>query len=64
MRKKIVKAEARARFDLSAKGMTITRPDMGAFREKLVDAGFHKEWKGKFKPEIWAALEQASGQSL
>jgi tripartite ATP-independent transporter DctP family solute receptor len=64
MREKIVTAEARAQSDLSAKGMTITRPDMGAFRKKLVDAGFYKEWKGRFKPEMWAALEQASGQSL
>ena len=44
--------------------MTITNPDKAAFRKKLVDAGFYKEWKDKFKPEMWAALEQAAGQSL
>jgi len=64
MRDKIVKSEAQARSDLQAKGMTITTPDIGAFRKKLVDAGFYKEWKGRFKPEMWAALEQASGQTL
>jgi hypothetical protein len=37
---------------------------MAAFRTKLVDAGFYKDWKGKFKPEMWAALEQASGTPL
>ncbi len=64
MRDKIVAAEAKARTDLAAKGMTITTPDMAAFRRKLVDAGFYKDWKGKFKPEMWTALEQASGQTL
>lgn len=64
MREKIVKAEDQAQSDLKAKGMTITNPDMAAFRKKLVDAGFYKDWKAKFKPEIWAALEHASGQSL
>jgi hypothetical protein len=44
--------------------MTITNPDMAAFRTKLVDAGFYKDWKGKFKPEMWAALEHASGTPL
>jgi tripartite ATP-independent transporter DctP family solute receptor len=64
MREKIVKAEDQAQSDLKAKGMTITNPDMAAFRKKLVDAGFYKDWKAKFKPEIWTALEQASGPSL
>jgi TRAP-type C4-dicarboxylate transport system substrate-binding protein len=64
MREKIVKAEEKAQSDLSGKGMTITNPDMGAFRKKLADAGFYREWKGKFKSEMWTALEQASGQSL
>jgi tripartite ATP-independent transporter DctP family solute receptor len=64
MRENIVKAEEKAQSDLKGKGMTITNPDMAGFRKKLVDAGFYKEWKGKFKPEMWAALEQASGQSL
>ena len=64
MRDKIVKAEVQARSDLQAKGMTITNPDIGRFRKKLVDAGFYKEWRGKFKPEMWTALEQASGQTL
>ena len=64
MREKIVKAEAQAQIDLKGKGMTVTNPDMEAFRKKLVDAGFYKDWKGKFKPEMWTALEQASGQLL
>jgi hypothetical protein len=33
-------------------------------RAMTVDAGFYKEWKGKFKPEMWAAPEQEAGQSL
>ena len=64
MREKIVNGEEQARTNLQGKGMTVTNPDMAAFRKKLVDAGFYKDWKGKFKPEMWAALEQASGQSL
>ena len=64
MRAKIVTGEAQAQADLRAKGVTITNPDMAGFHKKLADAGFYKTWRVKFKPEIWASLEQASGRSL
>ncbi|MEX0407279.1 TRAP transporter substrate-binding protein [Aquibium sp. LZ166] len=42
-------------------GLTIIEPDREAFRKKLVEAGFYKEWKGRFSPEAWTALEKVTG---
>lgn len=52
------------REELTKQGMTFTDPDKAAFREKLKQAGFYGEWKGKFGDEAWAILEKAVGTSL
>ena len=36
-----------------------TNPD--TFRAKLRDAGFYKEWRGKFGEDNWKILEAAAG---
>lgn len=64
VRQRLLEDEKKSSETLLAKGMTFTEPDLAAFRKKLVDAGFYSDWKTKFKPEVWAALEQASGQTL
>jgi tripartite ATP-independent transporter DctP family solute receptor len=46
---------------LAQHGMTIHKPDLGAFRSKLQSAGFYKEWKEKFGPEAWGLLEKHTG---
>jgi TRAP-type C4-dicarboxylate transport system substrate-binding protein len=53
--------EARARADLTAKGMIINDVDTAPFREALVKAGFYKEWKKSFDPAAWALLEKSVG---
>jgi hypothetical protein len=36
--------------------------DKAPFRAALTKAGFYGDWKQKFGPELWAALEAATGQ--
>jgi tripartite ATP-independent transporter DctP family solute receptor len=48
--------------DLTAKGLTISKPDIPSFRAALQKAGFYKEWKGKFGDEAWAQLEAVAGK--
>lgn len=50
--------------ELESKGMTFNRPDTAAFQDKLREAGFYKEWKGKYGAQAWAILEKAAGKSL
>jgi tripartite ATP-independent transporter DctP family solute receptor len=46
---------------LKAGGMEFATPDRAAFRKVLENAGFYKEWQGKFGPALWSALEAATG---
>ena len=46
---------------LTAKGMKFNQADSAPFRNALSSAGFYKEWKEKFGPEVWAVLEKYSG---
>jgi tripartite ATP-independent transporter DctP family solute receptor len=47
--------------ELAAKGLAFNQPSPDSFRAKLRDAGFYKEWKGKFGDEAWGLLEDAVG---
>ncbi|CAN5247193.1 TRAP transporter substrate-binding protein [soil metagenome] len=48
--------------ELSAKGFIFNQPDLKPFREKLKQAGFYSEWKGKYGDEAWAILEKNAGK--
>jgi TRAP-type C4-dicarboxylate transport system substrate-binding protein len=50
--------------ELEANGMVFNTPETAAFQQKLVDAGFYKEWKDKFGDDAWAILEKATGLTL
>jgi tripartite ATP-independent transporter DctP family solute receptor len=50
------------RDDLAAKGMAFNQPDTAPFRDKLRQAGFYTEWKGKYGEQAWAILENAVGK--
>ncbi|MDR3469677.1 MAG: TRAP transporter substrate-binding protein [Xanthobacteraceae bacterium] len=50
------------RDDLAAKGMAFNQPDTAPFRDKLRQAGFYTEWKGKYGHQAWAILESAVGK--
>ena len=42
--------------------MIFNSVDQAAFRAKLSNAGFYKEWKGKFGDKAWALLEEHTGK--
>ncbi|HEY8566204.1 MAG TPA: TRAP transporter substrate-binding protein [Beijerinckiaceae bacterium] len=48
--------------ELADKGMVFNQPKTEAFRDKLRQAGFYAEWKGKYGDEAWALLERTTGK--
>jgi len=50
------------RDELAAKGLIFNQPDTAPFRDKLRQAGFYSEWKGKYGEQAWAILENAVGK--
>jgi tripartite ATP-independent transporter DctP family solute receptor len=46
---------------LTGEGLIFNTPDLAAFRAKLVSSGFYTEWKGKFGPAFWSALQTYTG---
>jgi TRAP-type transport system periplasmic protein len=50
------------REDLAAKGLIINQPETGPFRDKLRQAGFYAEWKGKYGDQAWDLLEKSVGK--
>ena len=47
---------------LTEKGMVFNVTKTESFRNKLRQAGFYSEWKGKFGDEAWAILERYCGK--
>lgn len=52
------------RGELEAAGMSFNEVDPAPFEQKLREAGFYAEWKGKFGDEAWAILERSVGRAL
>ncbi len=50
------------RDELAAKGLVFNQPDTAPFRDKLRQAGFYSEWKGKYGEQAWSILENAVGK--
>jgi tripartite ATP-independent transporter DctP family solute receptor len=48
--------------DLAAKGIEFKTVDKEPFRQKLRQAGFFNEWKGKYGEEAWSVLEKYTGK--
>lgn len=63
-RKDIMDLNASLQGELEKNGMVFNTVDPAAFQQKLVDAGFYKEWHGKFGEEAWSILEAATGLKL
>ena len=42
--------------------MIFNQPAPDAFRDKLRQAGFYAEWKGKYGDQAWALLESTTGK--
>jgi len=60
-RQDILKSENADVETLKGKGLKVNKADASTFRVKLQQAGFYKEWKAKFDPDLWKALEDAAG---
>ncbi len=60
-RQDIAKLNASLQDSLKSKGLQFTDVDASAFRAALKKAGFYSEWREKFGPEAWGALEGAVG---
>jgi tripartite ATP-independent transporter DctP family solute receptor len=61
-REDVAKLNANLQKELAGKGLTFNQPDPVRFRDKLRQAGFYSEWKGKFGDEAWSILEKAVGK--
>ena len=60
-REDLVKLNVSVRASLEAKGLLINPVDNGPFRETLKQAGFYKEWRGKYGEDAWRVLEDSVG---
>ncbi|MBC7582478.1 MAG: TRAP transporter substrate-binding protein [Tardiphaga sp.] len=56
------KLNANVREDLTAKGLIFNQPTVAPFRDKLRQAGFYAEWKGKYGEQAWELLEKSVGK--
>lgn len=63
-REDVAALNATLQQELEGNGMKINQPESASFRQKLKDAGFYAEWKGKYGEEAWSILEEAVGTSL
>jgi TRAP-type transport system periplasmic protein len=57
----IKKLNENLQADLASKGMEFIKVDPAPFRAKLQQAGFYKEWQGKYGDEAWAVLQKYTG---
>ena len=58
----VAKLNATLQDELAGKGLVFNKPDAAPFRDKLRQAGFYAEWKGKFGDEAWSILEKSLGK--
>ena len=47
--------------ELQKRGMAFNAVDTASLMRTVADAGYYKEWKGKFGPEAWALLQKYTG---
>lgn len=57
----VAKLNADLQGRLTKAGMAFNAVDPAPFREKLRQAGFYKDWRGRFGTEAWGLLEGAVG---
>jgi tripartite ATP-independent transporter DctP family solute receptor len=60
-REDVAKLNETLQGSLQSRGMEFVQTDAQQFRAALKKAGFYAEWKEKFGPEAWGALEAAVG---
>jgi tripartite ATP-independent transporter DctP family solute receptor len=50
--------------EMAQKGLVFNTPDNEPFRQALLKSTFYTDWKAKYGPEAWGALEKAVGTTL
>lgn len=50
------------RSTLTSKGLIFNEVDTALFQDRLRQAGFYKEWRGKYGEEAWHVLEDSVGR--
>jgi tripartite ATP-independent transporter DctP family solute receptor len=58
----VAKLNANLQQELAGRGLAFNQPDPVPFRDKLRQAGFYAEWKGKYGDEAWSILEASVGK--
>ena len=61
-REDVAKLNATLQQEIASKGVIFNQPVAAPFRDKLRQAGFYTEWKGKYGDEAWALLEKTTGK--
>ena len=56
------KLNATVMEELKGKGLIFNQPQVAPFRQKLRDAKFYAEWKGKYGDQAWELLEKSVGK--
>ena len=60
-RNDLADASKQVQASLAQKGLAFNTVDTALFRAKLKDAGFYKEWRGKYGEDAWRILEDSVG---
>ncbi|MGX7705196.1 TRAP transporter substrate-binding protein [Methylobacterium sp. Gmos1] len=60
-REDVVRLGGTLKTQLAGRGLVFESADKAAFRKALTQAGFYRDWKEKFGPEAWKALEAVTG---
>jgi len=61
-RAEVEKGNATLQDELTKRGLEFHKVDLGAFREKLISAGFYTDWKKRYGDEAWSLLEATTGK--
>ncbi|MBV8915875.1 MAG: TRAP transporter substrate-binding protein DctP, partial [Acetobacteraceae bacterium] len=60
-REDLAKMGADEKATLEGKGLVFNDVDVAAFRDRLKQTGFYKEWRGKYGEDAWKVLEESVG---
>ena len=63
-RTQTAKLNAELGAELEKAGMKLNDVDPAPFRDKLIAAGFYRDWRAKYGDEAWSVLAEASGGGL
>ena len=60
-REDVARLNGELQSTLSQRGMQFNAVDPASFRDRLREAGFYREWRGRYGEEAWRVLESSVG---